>query len=45
MTSRMLVRFVVVTLSTLGLAQCTPPGYSAEIISGDPQQVAIKAGG
>lgn len=40
---RMSARFVG-AMAALSLAQCTPPGYKAEIISGDPQQVSIKAG-
>ncbi len=38
------LRFVGAMLSALSLAQCTPPGYSAEIISGNAQQVSVKAG-
>jgi hypothetical protein len=41
---RILIRSVGAVLSALVLSQCTPPGYAAELISGDPQQVAIKAG-
>jgi hypothetical protein len=42
---RGLVLLISVGSLALCLAQCVPPGYSSEIISGDTQQVAIKAGG
>lgn len=35
---------VVVIPLALGLTQCTPPGYAADMISGDAQQVSVKAG-
>jgi hypothetical protein len=38
------ISVVITGLSALGLSQCTPPGYAADIISGDQQQVSIKAG-
>jgi hypothetical protein len=38
------LRFGGVIFSTFGLAQCTPPGYAADVISGDQQQVSVKAG-
>ena len=44
MLNKIVARTIGGMLVTLALAECTPPGYKAEIVTGDPQEVAIKAG-